>query len=928
MNFCGLTDSLAAVSSPPRECPVCHNTSQISHGLCLGCLLHAGVAEENSDATGFAAALDEIAVPDTQWRLGNYEILEEIGRGGMGVIYRARQRHSRRIVALKRVLSYHADSRETLARFRREAEAAASLDHPNILPIYEVGESEEGVPYFSMKYAPGGSLQEGALALRYEPREVVRLMAKVARAVQYAHRQGILHRDLKPGNVLLDGRGEPMVSDFGLAKWLDTSSDLTRTLTIFGTPGYIAPEQAEGPAANLKPSSDVYSLGAILFDLLAGRPPFLGEHALAVIRQAAEKPAPKLRSLVTTADRDLETICARCLERERAARYQSAGDLAEDLERWLEGRPIIARPVAPPVRLWRWSKRNPVIAGSLAATIIIATLAIVRQIETGGLAETVREDQLASHSVTVLPFLDLDNASEDYDFTTAFAQALQLELKRFGPARTVPVTGEVAVRASAGNSSAISAAARDCRTRTVLSGTTRSFEGERRVSARLMDPDGNVLWRRIIKVSSVKPAQGASHLAAADIHSVLDAKDWSSLILSTQDPGLRNETARDFILAGRALLDGSDLANIDRAIDCFKKAIDAEPLSGLARASYASAVATRVHFQPDPVSLDNAEASARRSVELDPAGTEPRRALAGVLYQKGIFSKALDEALNAIETGGPEEHIVGEIGQTWKIVGRPDIAIAWFDLMTRSEARPANFLFVLADCWADLCEDNRAEIVYERVWHLRPELPDGWLGICRLRLLQSDFQGARNICAQNRGGHNDSVYTDEIAAQTEFFARNFQVAEKFYEGLEKSDAGGGGSFFGALSYRSVLGYLRFIAGDEESGRAILRHCLESERQNLARAPKHPEILYRIAAIESSLGDTNAALEALRAATVAGWIDYRSLSLDPRFDNLSKEPRFQEILANLRDKVQTLQRQMAGRINGPIKTKEKSRWQQN
>ena len=316
MNFCGLTDSLAAISSSPRECPICHSVSHVAHGLCLGCLLQAGVTAESSDATGFAEALDEIAIPDTQWRLGNYEILEEIGRGGMGVIYRARQRHSRRIVALKRVLSYHADSRETLVRFRREAEAAASLDHPNILPIYEVGETDEGVPYFSMKYAPGGSLQEGALALRHQPRESVRLLAKIARAVQYAHRQGILHRDLKPGNILLDGQGEPLVSDFGLAKWLDASSDLTRTLTIFGTPGYIAPEQAEGPAAKLKPTADVYSLGAILFDLLAGRPPFLGEHALAVIRQAAEKPAPKLRSLVEKADRDLETICARSLERE------------------------------------------------------------------------------------------------------------------------------------------------------------------------------------------------------------------------------------------------------------------------------------------------------------------------------------------------------------------------------------------------------------------------------------------------------------------------------------------------------------------------------------------------------------------------------------------------------------------------------------
>src|SRR5437899_10942299 len=187
-----------------------------------------------------------------------------------------------------------------------------------------------------------------------EPRRAVTLMSKMMRSLQYAHGQVILHRDLKPGNILLDGRGEPLVSDFGLAKWLDTSSHLTRTLTIFGTPGYIAPEQVNGSSAGLGPASDIYSLGAILFDLLTGRPPFLGEHALSVIQQAADKPAPKLRALEPTLDRDLETICARCLEREPNARYRSAGDQAEDLERWLEGRPIIARPVSPVVRTWRW----------------------------------------------------------------------------------------------------------------------------------------------------------------------------------------------------------------------------------------------------------------------------------------------------------------------------------------------------------------------------------------------------------------------------------------------------------------------------------------------------------------------------------------------------------------------------------------------
>jgi tetratricopeptide (TPR) repeat protein len=209
----------------------------------------------------------------------------------------------------------------------------------------------------------------------------VELMAKVARAVQYAHGHGILHRDLKPGNILLDGRGEPLVSDFGLAKWLDTTSDVTRTLTIFGTPGYIAPEQAKRSAAKLTPAADVYSLGALLFDLFTGRPPFLGEHALAVIQQASEKPAPKLRSLIPGFDRDLETICAKCLEREPNARYRSAGDLAEDLERWLEGRPIKTRRVLPSTRAWRWSRRNPALVGTAAVCLLLgaASLWLLRE---------------------------------------------------------------------------------------------------------------------------------------------------------------------------------------------------------------------------------------------------------------------------------------------------------------------------------------------------------------------------------------------------------------------------------------------------------------------------------------------------------------------------------------------------------------------
>ncbi len=431
----GLSSSVAGVVESPGKCEQCGATTRLGKGVCLRCLLKEGLgAEGEASAEVFESVLGEANVPDTRWRLGNYEILEEIGRGGMGVIYRARQRHSRRIVALKRVLTYRADSHETLARFRREAEAAASLDHPNILPIYEVSETEDGLAFFSMKLAPGGSLRTVASALRGKARECVHLMAKVARAIAYAHAHGILHRDLQPGNILLDARGEPLVSDFGLAKWLDEESDLTQTLTTFGTPGYIAPEQAEG--ANFSPAADIYSLGAILFSLLAGRTPFVGANALSVIRQAAATPAPKLRSFAPSLGRDLETIIARCLDRDPKARYQTAAALAEDLERWLEGRPIIARPVRAPARVWRWSRRNPVLAAA-ATTCLLLMLAVGWLLREQLLAPRV---PAAEKSIAVLPFENLSRDPDNAFFTDGVQNEILTALARIADLKVISRT--------------------------------------------------------------------------------------------------------------------------------------------------------------------------------------------------------------------------------------------------------------------------------------------------------------------------------------------------------------------------------------------------------------------------------------------------------------------------------------------------------
>src|SRR5215470_16688311 len=439
-----LFSSVAGVVESAGKCQRCGATTRLGEGICIRCLLEEGLeVEGEASVEVFKSVLGAANVSDTQWRLGNYQILEEIGRGGMGVIYRARQRHSRRIVALKRILAYHADSHETLERFRREAEAAAHLDHPNILPIYEVGQGEDELPFFSMKFAAGGSLVEAAETLPGEPRRAVALMAKVCRAIQYAHAKGILHRDLKPANILLDGNGQPMVSDFGLATWLDTVSDLTHSLNIFGTPGYIAPEQANpalAKAAKLTPAADVYSLGAILFDLLTGRPPFLGDHALAVIQHATQDPAPKLRSLKPTLDRDLETICAKCLERDPSARYQSAGDLAEDLERWLAKRPIIARPLSPVMRVIRWSRRNPIAAGMGMLLLALGTAVGIMIWKNEVLHSPTNV------AIAVLPFENLSLTKQSAFFADAIQDGILTKLGRITEIRVISPTSVMAYR--------------------------------------------------------------------------------------------------------------------------------------------------------------------------------------------------------------------------------------------------------------------------------------------------------------------------------------------------------------------------------------------------------------------------------------------------------------------------------------------------
>jgi WD40 repeat protein/Tfp pilus assembly protein PilF len=305
---------------------------------------------------------------------GGYDLLGEIARGGMGVVYRARQARPARLVALKLILAgAHADG-DRRARLLAEADAIARLQHPHIVQVYEVGD-HDGLPFLALEYVEGGSLAQRLGGAPLEPRPAAALLASVARAVHFAHQRGVVHRDLKPANVLLAADGTPKITDFGLAK--QEGAGLTATGAVLGTPGYMAPEQAAGKGKDVGPPADVWALGAILYECLTGRPPFVAATALDTLAQVlAEDPVPP-RRLNPAVPRDLETVCLKCLQKDSRHRYASAQDLADDLGRWLGGESVQARPVGLPGRTWRWCRRRPAVAGlsALVAVLLLVLLA-------------------------------------------------------------------------------------------------------------------------------------------------------------------------------------------------------------------------------------------------------------------------------------------------------------------------------------------------------------------------------------------------------------------------------------------------------------------------------------------------------------------------------------------------------------------------
>src|SRR2546421_5954093 len=487
-------DDSPAMSGVLRVCRKCGAEifSDTPEVLCTACLFETGLdllaqpsVADGDGSTENVAANDANTAPNvkkaprpakTLADFGDYELLEEIGRGGQGVVYRAREKSLNRTVALKVIGLGHWATEAHLKRFRREAEAAASLEHPCIVPIYEVGE-RDGSCYFSMKFIEGGQLDE---VVRREPMPVgraVELIAKVARTVHYAHEHHILHRDIKPGNILLDRQGEPHLTDFGLARLMESESTVTRTMEVLGTRSYMAPEQAVGNNAAVSSNTDVYGLGAVLYQLLTGQPPFAGGTTYETIKLLLDTEPRQPRLLNPKIDRDLSTICLKCLEKHPERRYPSALALAEDLERWLKHEPIQARRTGVLTRARKWVRRKPTSALLAACLVVIAAASgwIVWK------SELIRGP--VTNGIAVLPFENLSEQKEDGAFVDGVQDDVLTKLAKIADLKVISRTSVMDYRGKRN----LRQIGNDLRVSHVLEGRVRRAGTHLRLNAQLID---------------------------------------------------------------------------------------------------------------------------------------------------------------------------------------------------------------------------------------------------------------------------------------------------------------------------------------------------------------------------------------------------------------------------------------------------------
>jgi TolB-like protein/predicted Ser/Thr protein kinase/Tfp pilus assembly protein PilF len=918
-----------------RVCAECGATvfADAPEGVCSVCLFRIGLASGDNQS-------DEPLEPTIaqMWKdFGDYELLEEVGRGGQGVVFRARQKSLNRIVALKVINLGEWASKAHVKRFRREAEAAASLEHPSIVPIYEVGESD-GSCYFSMKFVEGGQLDEVVRRAPMSIRQAAELIAKVARTVHYAHEHGILHRDIKPGNILLDAKGEPHLTDFGLARLVESESSVTQTLDVLGTPSYMAPEQAVGNNVAISSATDVYGLGAVLYQLLTNQPPFAGGTTYETIKLLLDTEPRQPRILNPKIDRDLSTICLKCLEKDPKRRYASALALAEDLERWQKHEPIHARRIGPFVRGKKWVRRNPGIAVMAAMLLALAV----------PLGVIVWKSEFPRPSLTtgiaVLPF---ENLSEQREDAAAFVDGVQddilTKLARIADLKVISRTSVMEYRGKRN----VRQIGNDLRVSHVLEGSVRRIGTSFHMNAQLID-------------------------TRTDAHVWVEQYDRDLNDLFT----IQSEIAQKIAGQLRAKISPAEKLAIERkptgdlvAFELYSRAIGSTPLfRGLARDSalpavdllnaavardpsffdaycYLALVHDQIYFfgyDHSPARLASAEAAIQEAFRIRSNAGEAHVARAQHLYSGYLdYDGALAELEIARQSLPNEPRIFRLTAYIQRRQGRWEESTRNLERALERDPRNLETLYNVADNYGDLRRYAEQKSMLDRALALEPNELD----------LKAEREAVElDWKADTRPLHQviDEIRTTNPAAMPKIapFWLTCALAERDVTAAKEAVLASSDQFpFGAdavnFTRRFLEGVIARMTNDEQQAQlAFTAARAEQARTIQAQADYGPawcvlgvidaalgrkeealregrraiellpvekdsinglHMIQHFAMIAAWVGEKDLACEQLAIAVrypATGFLSYGDLKLSPFWDPLRGDPRFEEIVTSL------------------------------
>jgi len=867
---------------------------------------------------------------------GDYELLEEVGRGGQGVVFRAWQKSLNRTVAIKIIGIGQFATSAHMKRLRREAEAAAKLNHPGIVPVYEVGECD-GTYYFSMRFVEGDCLDEAVSRGLISVRQAAQLIAKVARTVHYAHEHGILHRDIKPGNILLDANGEPHLTDFGLARLVEPGSTVTGSMEIMGTPSYMAPEQAVGNNAAVSSATDVYGLGAVLYELLTGHPPFAGGTTYETIHLLLDSEPRQPRLSNRKVDRDLSAVCLKCLEKGPEHRYSSALALAEDLERWLRHEPIRAKRSGFFTHARKWVQRNRIIAALILLSIVLATGLSVMIWE----RESVRRIPVG---IAVLPFENLSDNKEDAFFADGVQDDILIKLAKIADLKVISRTSVMHYRGKRD----LRQIGRALGVSHVLEGTARRSGGKVHVNAQLVDTRTNTeMWAdgydRNLKEAFAIPSDIAQRVAQE-----LHAKVSSAEKVAIERKPTADIAAFELYTQAKNLLltsfSSSAKAKLLEAADLLDQAIGHDP-------SFFEAYCELVHthgllyffgLDHTPARLALAKSAAEAAFRFRPDAGEAHLARAENLYHGHLdYDGALAELDIARQSLPNDSRVFAVKGYIQRRQGRWEESTR--NLERAIELDPRNFFTLqqIAISYGILRRYAEETSVLQRALAVEPNDVDTKVALAAVQFhWKADtgplHQAIDSIRATNPGAL-PSVANDwlscALAERDVAAARN--ALDAFGE-IPLTD------YAVHLTRPLMEGIIARMSNDDSKPRAAFAAARAEQEKTVQAQPNYGPPLCVLGLIDAALGRKEEALhEGLRAvellpaqkdaingplmieylAMIAAWVgdkdlacqqlaiairppstvSYGQLKLLPFWDPLRGDPRFEKIVASLAPK---------------------------